>query len=113
MIRSVSEDDNHSTHRTSIPFSGCLRETPDSNDTKPQEGLASFVQGGRYGTWIFVDGMSCEVRYGPWDVAKRHHAISWSLDPMNDHLLMDDWEGMIAVREQDEVWALYFDIEGQ
>ena len=75
--------------------------------------MVSFTEQGRYGTWIYVDQESYEVKYGNRAHARQHIDGPWTFDPAGKALAMDGWEGFMAVKESLGLWALYFDVEGK
>ena len=101
-------------HRLSLPFSGHVIPFPNCNWDADGQGLASFLDQDRtYGTWIYVDRQTYEVKYGEREVAGKHLAGPWSLNVSENRLLLDEWEGFLAVKEGPGLWALYFDVEGK
>lgn len=61
--------------------------------------------------WIYVDKTTLEVRYGSRAEALDNVVgpFDWTKD--RSSLVMDGWEGFVAVEEKKGLWALYFDIE--
>jgi hypothetical protein len=58
--------------------------------------------------WIYVDKLTYEVKYGVRADAQPHITGPFDCTRQDRRLLLEGWEGFVAVEEEDE-WALYFD----
>jgi hypothetical protein len=59
--------------------------------------------------WIYVDKYSFELCYGSRGQANGHILGPWDWTDDEVGLTMEGWEGFIAVEEEKDVWALYYD----
>ncbi len=107
-----SKNDEPSPH----PFTGFYIMYPDDDRDPPQRGLVSTISNDPpMLNWIYVDKDTLELKYGnrtqsiehtvgPWD---------WTADEDGSGVTLDDWEGFVAVKEQEMPdglkWALYYD----
>lgn len=109
-ICSTNNNGDDPAHRLSLPFHGYLQNPQRVVRASAGQKLIALSHDGRCGTWIYVDGETHEVKYGEHAVAEKHTLNHWD---MYDHtLLMDGWEGFMAVKEGPGLWALYFDVDG-
>jgi len=90
------------------PFLGHYRAFPNMNFL----GLVSTIQDEPpMLNWIYIDKTTLEVRYGSRAEALDNVVgpFDWTKD--RSSLVMDGWEGFVAVEEKKGIWAVYFDIE--
>lgn len=61
--------------------------------------------------WVYVDQETHEVKYGVRADAQPHIVGPWDCTQVDRRLTFENWEGFIAVEEEDgsDFWALYFD----
>lgn len=76
------------------------------------EGMVTLINEERYLNWVYVHHLTHEVRYGQRVDAEPHLVGPWDCTAIDRRLTFRDWEGFIAVQENDddELWALYFDV---
>ncbi|KAJ7635553.1 hypothetical protein DFH06DRAFT_1284322 [Mycena polygramma] len=103
-------DDSDPSHRTfpdGHPFSGFYLEYPVGD--KPL-GLVSTIQKEPPElNWIYADADTLEIKYGNKTASQDHIPGPWDWSDDQKSLLLDDWEGFVAVEEEEGVWALYYD----
>jgi hypothetical protein len=60
--------------------------------------------------WIYVDNWTQEVKYGSREDAQNHlrGPFDWT-DGDETGLLLEGWEGFVAVEEKKDSWAVYYD----
>jgi hypothetical protein len=92
------------------PFTGFYITYPDDDRNPRERGLVSTISNDPpMLNWIYIDRNTLELKYGnrtqslpqivgPWD---------WTEDEVG--LTLEDWEGFVAV-EEDDGWAVYYDI---
>lgn len=64
--------------------------------------------------WLYVDKDTFEVKYSNRSGSIAHHVGSydWTSDSNEDSsVTFNEWEGFLAVEEEDGAWALYFDMD--
>ena len=61
--------------------------------------------------WVYVDADTYEVKYGDKVASEGHLLGPWSCTKTDRRFTFEGWEGFLAVREEENVWALYFDRE--
>jgi hypothetical protein len=59
--------------------------------------------------WIFVDRNTHEVKYGSRADANGHLLGPWDWTEDEVGLTMEGWEGFVAVEEEQDFWAVYYD----
>ena len=59
--------------------------------------------------WIYVDRRTYELRYGSRVVAEGHVLGPWYWTDDEEGLMLEGWEGFVAVEERRDVWAVYYD----
>lgn len=95
------------------PFTGFYLEYPD-NDRSYTRGLVSTIsRDPPMLNWIYIDKDTLEVKYSNKSGSIAHHVGSydWTSDSNDDSsVTFDDWEGFLAVQEENDEWALYFDL---
>ncbi|TKA31354.1 hypothetical protein B0A50_02199 [Salinomyces thailandicus] len=77
------------------------------------EGFVTTINADRFLNWVYVDRGTHEVKYGVRADAEPHIVGPWDCTQVERRLTFQDWEGFIAVQENDgdDLWALYFDCE--
>ncbi|QIW97421.1 hypothetical protein AMS68_002939 [Peltaster fructicola] len=95
------------------PFTGFYIEYPD-NDRSYTRGLVSTIsRDPPMLNWIYIDKDTLEVKYANRTGSIAHHVGSydWTSEGKEDsNVTFDDWEGFLAVEEDSDQWALYFDL---
>jgi len=61
--------------------------------------------------WIYVDKNTYEVKYGLKAEAEGHIVGPWSCTPIDRRLMLDGWEGFTVVEEEENTWAIYYDVD--
>jgi hypothetical protein len=61
--------------------------------------------------WIYVDRDTCEVKYGDRVTSEPHIIGPWSVTQVDKRVILEDWEGFMAVKYGPGEWALYFDLD--
>lgn len=59
--------------------------------------------------WIYVDRDTYEVKYGTKTESEGNFLGPWNCTPVDKRVTFDQWEGFVAVEEEPDIWALYFD----
>lgn len=59
--------------------------------------------------WIYIDKDTLEVKYGVRVDAQPHITGPFDCTRQDKRLILDGWEGFVAVQQDDGTWALYFD----
>ena len=59
--------------------------------------------------WIYVDKETYEVKYGVRVNAQPNITGPFDCTRQDRRLLLEGWEGFVAVEEDAGLWALYFD----
>lgn len=62
--------------------------------------------------WIYVDSDTLELRFGNRTQSIQHIVGPWDWTEDEVGLLLEDWEGFVAVEEEEQdglKWALYYD----
>ena len=95
------------------PFTGFYIAYPD--DSRPYtRGLVSTISvDPPMLNWIYVDKDTQEVKHANRSDSIAHHVGSydWTSEDSNDSCItFDDWEGFLALEEEEGQWALYFDM---
>ncbi|RDW62312.1 hypothetical protein BP6252_11745 [Coleophoma cylindrospora] len=89
------------------PFTGYFLDYP---NTKYEGLVSSITYDPPIMNWIYVDGDTFEVKYGPKIEAHPHYTGPFDCTRGERRLIFGGWEGFSAVQEQDGAWALYFDV---
>jgi len=80
------------------------------NQPAPVRGLVSTIsQDPPTLNWIFIDRNTHEVKYGSRADASDHILGPWDWTDDEVGLTMEGWEGFVAVEEERDFWAVYFD----
>lgn len=95
------------------PFTGFYLAYPD--DSRPYtRGLVSTISvDPPMLNWIYIDKDTQEVKYAARSGSIAHHvgSFDWTSEDADDSCItFDDWEGFLALEEEDGQWALYFDM---
>lgn len=59
--------------------------------------------------WIYVDSQTLELKYGNKTQSIDHIPGPWDWTDDQAALLLDGWEGFVALEESPGVWAVCFD----
>ncbi|OJD22808.1 hypothetical protein ACJ73_05837 [Blastomyces percursus] len=62
--------------------------------------------------WIYVDKNTFELKYGNRTQSREHLVGPWDWTEDQVGVTVQDIEGFVAVKEEDGVWAVYFDAQG-
>lgn len=94
------------------PFTGFYVMYPDDDRNPKQLGLVSTVSDDPpMLNWLYVDRNTLELRYGNRTQSIQHIVGPWDWTEDDQvGLLLEDWEGFVAVEEEKGVWAMYYDI---
>jgi hypothetical protein len=80
------------------------------NKPEPFRGLVSTISDAPPTlNWIYVDKYTFELRYGSRVQADGHMLGPWDWTDDEVGLTLEDWEGFVAVEEERDLWALYYD----
>ena len=94
------------------PFTGFYLAYPDDNRSYTRGLVSTISVDPPMLNWIYVDKDTFEVKYASRSGSIQHHVgdFDWtSEDSDNSCITFDEFEGFVAVEEQDNLWALYFD----
>jgi len=61
--------------------------------------------------WIYIDRASLALRYGPRSVAAGQILGPWDWTEDESGVMVEGWEGFVAVEEADGIWSLAYDAE--
>jgi hypothetical protein len=90
------------------PFAGYYLPYPDTK----YEGLVSTIMDeAPIMNWIYVDRDTYEVKYGVRADAQPNVTGPFDCTRQDRRLILEGWEGFVAVEEEDGLWALYFDFD--
>ncbi len=93
-------------------FAGYFFPYPGKNWGKRGDGYVSTIADDPPQlNWIYVDKDTYEVKFGLQKDAEGQHVGPWTCTPIDKRLTFDGWEGWTVVEEEEDVWALYFDLE--
>lgn len=96
----------------SHPFAGYFLPHPDHSWGWKGEGLVSTITDDPPQlNWIYVDKDTNELKYGTKLESNPHIVGPFNCTKIDRRMTFDGWEGFIAVQEERDVWALYFDVE--
>jgi hypothetical protein len=94
------------------PFAGYFLPYPDQNWKRRGEGMVSTISDDPPQlNWIYVDRDTCEVKYGDRVTSEPHIIGPWSVTQVDKRVILEDWEGFMAVKYGPGEWALYFDLD--
>ncbi|KAF2815894.1 uncharacterized protein BDZ99DRAFT_484715 [Mytilinidion resinicola] len=97
------------------PFAGFYIQYPDDNRSPPQRGLVSTISDDPpMLNWLYADKETQEIKYGNRTASIEHLVGDWDWTEDHAGLLLEKWEGFVAVDEGEEgkdglKWALYYD----
>lgn len=95
------------------PFTGFYLAYPDDNRPYTRGLVSTISVDPPMLNWIYIDKDTQEVKYASRSGSIEHHVGSydWTSEDVNDSCITyDDWEGFLALEEEDGQWALYFDL---
>ena len=95
------------------PFTGFYIAYPDDNRQYTRGLVSTISVDPPMLNWIYVDKDTLEVKYSSRSGSIAHHvgSFDWTSEDSNDSCItLDDFEGFIAMEEDDGQWALYFDM---
>ncbi|KAJ7118348.1 hypothetical protein C8R44DRAFT_738284 [Mycena epipterygia] len=102
-------DDSDPAHRTfedGHPFSGFYIDYPVGNAL----GLVSTISKDPPElNWIYADSGTLELKYGNKTASQNHIHGPWDWTDDQKALLLEDWEGFVALEESTGVWGLHYD----
>ncbi|KAF2124452.1 hypothetical protein P153DRAFT_302168 [Dothidotthia symphoricarpi CBS 119687] len=105
-------------------FAGFYIQYPDEDRSPPQRGLVSTISDDPpMLNWLYCDRATYELRYGNRTTSITHIVGEWDWTEDESNLILDGWEGFVAIDEWDGAdtdpttpwgreglrWALYFD----
>ncbi|KAI2462812.1 hypothetical protein F4781DRAFT_172162 [Annulohypoxylon bovei var. microspora] len=103
---SSAEEVQSKTTDVGHPFAGYYLPYPE----KPFEGLVSTISDDPpMLNWIYVDKDTYEVKYGVRADAQPHIVGPFDCTRQDRRMILESWEGFVAVEEFPGIWALYFD----
>lgn len=89
------------------PFAGFYIHYPDENKVM---GLVSMVSDDPpMMNWIYVDRNTLEVKYGNRTASREHVVGPWDWTEDEVGVTLEGEERFVAVEEQENVWAVYYD----
>ncbi|KAJ7264786.1 hypothetical protein C8J57DRAFT_1713509 [Mycena rebaudengoi] len=103
-------DDSDPAHRTfpdGHPFSGFYIEYPVGQ--KPLGLVSTISKDPPELNWIYADSDTLELKYGNKTASQNHIPGPWDWTDDQAALLLDDWEGFVALEETQGVWVLHYD----
>lgn len=104
--KAEDEDNSNEQHQIGHPFAGYYLPYPDTK----YEGLVSTItEDPPILNWIYVDKDTYEVKYGIRAQTQPNITGPFDCTRQDRRLTLEGWEGFVAVEEEDELWALYFD----
>ena len=93
-------------------FAGYFLAHPEHDWGWQGEGLVSTIMDDPPQlNWIYVDKDSYEIKYGTKVEARDHLVGPWNCTKVDRRITFEGWEGFMAVMEEENIWALYFDRE--
>lgn len=94
------------------PFTGYFLPHPEHEWGWKGEGLVSTIMDDPPQlNWIYVDQDTYEVKYGTKVESRDHLVGPWNCTKIDRRMTFEGWEGFLAVKEEPDAWALYFDRE--
>ncbi|KAJ7606314.1 hypothetical protein B0H17DRAFT_1119707 [Mycena rosella] len=107
--RKLYLDDSDPAHRTfddGHPFSGFYLDYPDAKAL----GLVSTISKDPPElNWIYADNDTLELKYGNKTASKDHIHAPWDWTDDQGALMLEDWEGFVALEESPGVWSVNYD----
>ena len=95
------------------PFTGFYLAYPDDNRPYTRGLVSTISVDPPMLNWVYIDKDTLEVKYAARTGSIAHHVGSydWTSEDSDDSCItFDEWEGFLAVEEEDGAWALYFDL---
>ncbi|KAJ6555439.1 hypothetical protein DFH09DRAFT_1038004 [Mycena vulgaris] len=108
--RKLYLDDSDPAHRTfedGHPFSGFYIEYPVG--AKPLGLVSTISKEPPELNWIYADNDTLELKYGNKTASEKHIHGPWDWTDDRKALLLDDWEGFVALEESPGVWSVHYD----
>lgn len=59
--------------------------------------------------WVYVHSETLEVKHGTKTESIPHIVGPWDWTEDQEGVMLEDWEGFVAVEEEENIWALYYD----
>ncbi|KAJ7580277.1 hypothetical protein C8J56DRAFT_962736 [Mycena floridula] len=103
-------DDSDPAHRTfedGHPFSGFYLDYPVGK--KPMGLVSTISKDPPELNWIYADSDTLEVKYGNKSASQNHIPGPWDWTDDQSALMLDGWEGFVALEESPGVWGLHYD----
>ncbi|KAK3064580.1 hypothetical protein LTS18_005949 [Coniosporium uncinatum] len=92
------------------PFTGFYIGYPDEERNPPERGLVSTISvDPPVLNWIYADKETFELKYGNRTASIKHIVGPWDWTEDEAGVMLEGWEGFVAVEEEVGQWALYFD----
>ncbi|KAF2668782.1 hypothetical protein BT63DRAFT_285370 [Microthyrium microscopicum] len=80
------------------------------NQPPPFRGLVSTIsEDPPTLNWIYIDRNTFEVKYGSRAAADGHILGPWDWTDDELGLMLEEWEGFVAVEEDKDTWSIYYD----
>ena len=95
------------------PFTGFYLAYPDDNRPYTRGLVSTISVDPPMLNWIYINKDTLECKYAARSGSIMHHvgSFDWTSEDSNDSsITFDEWEGFLAVQEEDGQWALYFDL---
>ncbi|KJA21870.1 hypothetical protein HYPSUDRAFT_1085620 [Hypholoma sublateritium FD-334 SS-4] len=100
-------DTEYRIFRDGHPFSGFYLEYPVGK--KPLGLVSTISRDPPELNWIYADDDTLELKYGNKTASMNHIHGSWDWTADQKALILEEWEGFVAVEESPGVWGLYYD----
>jgi len=96
------------------PFTGFYIMYPDEDRSPPERGLVSTISNDPpMLNWIYCDKSTLELKYGNRTGSIQHVVGPWDWTEDEAGVMLEDWEGFVAVEEEEREdglrWAIYYD----
>jgi hypothetical protein len=87
---------------------------PDEDRSPPERGLVSTISNDPpMLNWIYCDKNTLELKYGNRTGSIQHIVGPWDWTEDEAGIMLEDWEGFVAVEEEEKEdglkWAIYYD----
>lgn len=105
VVKLSAQNDNKPPHHLVTAY---FLPFPNSN----YDGLVTTIDDMNMLNWVYLDSESYRVTYGTRAVAEKHLTGPMGLTVMADgqsKVTMDNWDGYMAVEDENGEWSLYFD----
>jgi len=89
------------------PFSGFYIDYPVGK--KPLGLVSTISRDPPELNWIYADDDTLELKYGNKTASVNHIHGPWDWTADQQGLMLEEWEGFVAVEESPGVWGLYYD----